>query len=224
MKGEMFMSFPNIPDIDANIDISREEALNLLLASVAFEELGLAHIINAEGEKIQYLLGTLNEERVEQELPTIDDLIAINKSVEKTLQTVIKNQMLLQFKLEDIVEEIIVPLIDIKKYVSIDNGVTWNDANTSPGPTLVSPTNPKFKLVITNTGNVTLTGVSVTDSDLGPISIGGILPPGASFSQVLTGTFALGQQSNIATVTGVYNGESVQDSDIAYYFGVQQQD
>ena len=66
MKGEMFMSFPNIPDIDANIDISREEALNLLLASVAFEELGLAHIINAEGEKIQYLLGTLNEERVEQ--------------------------------------------------------------------------------------------------------------------------------------------------------------
>lgn len=124
MKGEMFMSFPNIPDINANIDISREEVLDLLLASVAFEELGLAHIINAEGEKIQYVLGTLNEERVVQELPTIDDLIEINKSVEKTLQTVIKNQMLLQFKLEDIVEEIIVPLIDIKKYVSVDNGVT----------------------------------------------------------------------------------------------------
>ena len=44
------MSFPNIPDVDASVDISTEDSVNLLLASIAFEELGLAHIINAGGK------------------------------------------------------------------------------------------------------------------------------------------------------------------------------
>ena len=55
------MSYPNIPTVDATISITLEEAINLLLASIAFEELGLAHIINAEAEKIQYVLGTLED-------------------------------------------------------------------------------------------------------------------------------------------------------------------
>lgn len=98
------MSFPNIPDVGPAIDISREDVVNLLLASVAFEELGLAHIINAEAEKIQYLLGTLETTSKNQSKPTLDDLLDLNKSVERTLRTVIKNQMLLQFKLEDILD------------------------------------------------------------------------------------------------------------------------
>ncbi|MDR5658559.1 hypothetical protein RH915_03550 [Serpentinicella sp. ANB-PHB4] len=49
------MSFPNIPDVTPEIDIDREDVINLLLASIAFEELGLAHIFNAEAEKIQYI-------------------------------------------------------------------------------------------------------------------------------------------------------------------------
>ena len=56
------MSFPNIPDVDASVDISTEDSVNLLLASIAFEELGLAHIINAEAEKIQFVLGTLEDQ------------------------------------------------------------------------------------------------------------------------------------------------------------------
>ncbi len=47
------MSLPNIPDVDAKIKITLEDSVNLILASIAFEELGLAHIINAEAEKIQ---------------------------------------------------------------------------------------------------------------------------------------------------------------------------
>jgi len=95
------MSFPNIPDVTPIIDVNRDEVINLLLASIAFEELGLAHIINSEGEKIQFVLGTLDGSQPPVP-PTLDELLKINRSVEQTLRSVIKNQMLLQFKLEDI--------------------------------------------------------------------------------------------------------------------------
>lgn len=90
------MGMPNIPDITPNIDLDREDVINLLLISIAFEELGLAHIINAEGEKIQRV--------IEDEESTFDQLIEINRSVEKSLRNVIKKEMLLQFKLEDTME------------------------------------------------------------------------------------------------------------------------
>jgi hypothetical protein len=98
------VSFPNIPDVSPAIDINREDVINLLLASIAFEELGLAHLVNAEAEKIQFVLGTLEGQIPPDPPPTLDDLLEINRGVERTLRSVIKNQMLLQFKLEDILE------------------------------------------------------------------------------------------------------------------------
>lgn len=86
---------PNIPDIKPDIDICREDVINLLLSSIALEELGLAHIINAEGEKLQAAI-----EKAED----FCDLLDANKSVERMLRTVIKNQMLLQFKMDDVLE------------------------------------------------------------------------------------------------------------------------
>lgn len=96
------MSFPNIPDIPSSIDITRDESLNLLLASVAFEELGLAHIINAEAEKIQYVLGTIEGQTPLATPPTVGDLLSVNRSVRQTIKNVIKKEMLLQFQLEDV--------------------------------------------------------------------------------------------------------------------------
>ncbi|MBC9783773.1 hypothetical protein H1S01_04505 [Heliobacterium chlorum] len=97
------MSFPSIPTITPSISLNRGQVCNLLLASIAFEELGLAHIINAEGEKIQAVLGTLSNGVTVSGI-SISGLLSINRGVNKTLQNVIKTQMLLQFKLEDILD------------------------------------------------------------------------------------------------------------------------
>lgn len=96
------MSLPNIPDINPNITITMEDSIKILIASIGLEEIALAHILNAEGEKIQYVLGTLDGKDPGD--VTICDVLKVNRSVERTLRNVIKTEMLLQFKLEDALE------------------------------------------------------------------------------------------------------------------------
>lgn len=98
------MSFPNIPDVDAAITIPQGGTISLLLASVAFEELGLAHIINAEAEKLQYVLGTIDGQAPPETPPTMAELLLTNCSVNETLRNVIKKEILLEFTLEDILK------------------------------------------------------------------------------------------------------------------------
>ena len=62
------MSQPNLPNISPEINLSRTQVIDLLLASIAMEELSLAHILNAEGEKLQFALGTLPNATMEQPL------------------------------------------------------------------------------------------------------------------------------------------------------------
>lgn len=93
------MSVPTFPDTDP---ISGVDAANMLLASIAFEELALAHLINSEAEKIQFVLGTVDGQKPLCPDPTIEDLLDINQSVEQMLRNVIKTEIMLQFKLEDV--------------------------------------------------------------------------------------------------------------------------
>ncbi|MFB2549166.1 hypothetical protein [Bacillus sp. OTC-L18] len=95
------MSQANIPNITPNISLTREESINLILASIALEELGLAHIINAEAEKIQYAIGTLSGL---SPVATLDEILAVNESVNQTIQSALKTQMLLQNKLDSVIQ------------------------------------------------------------------------------------------------------------------------
>ena len=77
-----------------------------MLASIALEEISLAHIMNAEAEKIQEVLKTCKT----------DELFEVNDKVDKILMKVIKKEMLLQFKFENVLE-----LIKCKKFRKHDD-------------------------------------------------------------------------------------------------------
>ncbi|MFB5677415.1 hypothetical protein ACE3NQ_30410 [Paenibacillus terreus] len=92
------MSQANLPNITPAFSLTREDAINLIISSIAMEELGLSHILNAEGEKLQYVLGTLPG--VSVPAPTLSDLLAINNSIRKTLKETTKKEWVLSNKLE----------------------------------------------------------------------------------------------------------------------------
>ena len=93
---------PNIPNLNPQISVSRDDAVNIILTSIGMEELSLAHILNAEAEKIQFALGTL--ETAGGQASSMNDILETNKLASKMVRNVIKNQMLLSMKMEDTVD------------------------------------------------------------------------------------------------------------------------
>lgn len=72
--------------------ITREDAVGDIIESVALEESALAHILNAESEK---LLAAINNPAA-----TTDELMALNSSVKSTIGAISRLEMLLQAKLD----------------------------------------------------------------------------------------------------------------------------
>ena len=88
------MGVPVIPCVE------QRQALTNLLESIALEETALAHVVNAEGEKIQAMACQMTKACP----PNNCDVLAFQKSVVNVIQTAIKMQILLQFKLENVLE------------------------------------------------------------------------------------------------------------------------
>ncbi len=118
--------------------------------------------------------------------------------------------------------------IDLTKYVSVDGGTTWEDANTLTGPVLSASAgiNPLFKYTALNNGTVTLQDVTLSDavydlngSDPGTSWAWGDLAPGMTAELIFEATFSPGQNSGDATVTATALS-AVVDIDNAYYLGV----
>ena len=107
------MSLPNIPNITPSITIDREDAINMLLSSIAMEEMGLSHILNAEGEKLQLFLKNCPKH--------LEEFILMNDSVNQTLRTIVKSQIMLQLKLEDII------LLDKKRMIYEEESTCCED-------------------------------------------------------------------------------------------------
>jgi len=87
----------SLPEFSTGAPPSRENAINQIISSIAMEEIGLSHIINAEGEKLQYILGTIPG--VSGPGATIEDILKINESVRAVLQHAAEVQTLLKSKL-----------------------------------------------------------------------------------------------------------------------------
>ncbi|MBP1969342.1 hypothetical protein J2Z83_001446 [Virgibacillus natechei] len=133
------MSQSNIPDINPDITLNREDVINLLLASIAMEELSLAHIVNAEGEKLQYVLGTIPGL---DEAATLDEILQVNDNVQDMLSTVIKKELLLDNKLNQVTK--IIP--DGSTGVTGPTGPAGATGPTGPAGA-TGPTGPTGELV-----------------------------------------------------------------------------
>ena len=146
------MSLPSLPAI--NPSLTRDEAINLILSSIALEELGLSHIINAEGEKLQFVLGTLPG--LSGEPVTVDNVLAANEQVRDVLGDTVINQMFLNEKLNIALNTPVIP------------GVTGATGATGPiGPFegatgATGPTGP------TGPAGLGLTGPTGATGALGP--------------------------------------------------------
>ncbi len=90
------MSIPSFPT-DAP-PMGRDNIVNQILASVALEELSLSHILNASGEGLQHILGTLPGQSLSD--ATAGEIVAANESVRDLLEMSSQNQRLLMEKMK----------------------------------------------------------------------------------------------------------------------------
>jgi len=107
------------------------------------------------------------------------------------------------------------PAIDVEKST---NG---EDADTGTGPTLATGADVTWTYVVTNTGNVPLTDVAVTDDQVGAIDCPqDELAVGEDMTCTAEGVAIEGPYTNIADATGVDpDGTVVQDDDPSRYVG-----
>ncbi|MHB2170009.1 DUF7507 domain-containing protein [Alsobacter sp. R-9] len=130
--------------------------------------------------------------------------------------------------------------LDVEKYVSVDGGKSWVDADTAPGAMAKTQAPVMFKFVVQNLSNVELKNVVLSDDtyNLGPDGKSITIPSlkaddhdasttGDSYTLTISAPWQTGQHTNVATVTGGYTDlaghvATDTDTDAANYFGFLQ--
>lgn len=191
------MSLPTFPPIEP--PLSREGSINEIISSIAAEELSLSHILNAEGEKLQYVLGTLPGLEA---AAALDEVMQVNQSVQETLSSVMEQQMLLTGKLASAMSAPILPG---------PTGATGATGATGPaeGPVGVTgPTGPTGADGPTGpTGAAGPTGTTGPTGAQGPIgptgATGAVGPAGAVGPTGATGATGSAGANGVVGVAGI---------------------
>ena len=110
--------------------------------------------------------------------------------------------------------------------IDIEKATNGEDADVGPGPGIPEGETVTWTYNVTNTGNVNLSNILVTDDMLGAIANiidqgdgDDILAVGESWILEATGTAACGDYENIGNVTGDSGDTTVTDEDLSHYFG-----
>jgi hypothetical protein len=128
----------------------------------------------------------------------------------------------------------VAPKIDVEKLILDPSTNQYVDADLPVGPVINQGTNPTFKFVVTNTGDVALSNITLSDNkfDLNgaaagtSITITSLAPNGTYELSPFIAPWQSGQHTNIATVSTTYtdsagNTANVTDSDAANYYGIK---
>jgi hypothetical protein len=105
--------------------------------------------------------------------------------------------------------------------IDIEKATNGYDADISPGPSIPEGDQVEWTYVVTNTGDVDLSNITVTDDQGVTVDCPqSSLAPGAAMMCSGSGTAVAGQYTNVGTATGVSPQEtSVMDTDPSHYYG-----
>src|SRR5262249_27413884 len=106
--------------------------------------------------------------------------------------------------------------------ITIVKKTNGTDNNAAPGPYVAVGSTVTWTYLITNTGNVALSTIALTDDKVGAVTCPATtLAVGANMTCTKTGTAVAGQYTNTGTVTGKSAiNQNVSASDSDNYFGM----
>lgn len=104
--------------------------------------------------------------------------------------------------------------------VQIEKSTNGEDADEAPGPKIVVGSPVTWQYVVTNTGTIPLTNITVLDDRHVTVSCPGTtLAVGQSMTCTGSGVATAGQYRNVGTVTASSASGTVSDTDASHYFG-----
>lgn len=113
----------------------------------------------------------------------------------------------------------------VRAELGLDKKINGQHVDAAPGPELVAGTTASWTYVVTNLGDVLLTGVAVSDTRGVVVSCPkSTLQPAESMTCTGTSTVIAAPYSNLGTASGTPpDGMTVFKSDVSYYLGLQPQ-